>query len=177
MSLLQRLFRKKKQANITICGLDNAGKTTVTNYLMYGEQRTTIPTMGINVNTIKLPKLDLFIHDLGGQESFRALWANVNERSDALVYVVDSTDYKRFDETKEIFHTIIKTQIDDNIPVLVLLNKTDLPNRISRPDFITEFGLLNMESKIQWACFETSAKTGSGLIEAFTYFIHQLEDE
>ena len=177
MSLLQRLFRKKKQANITICGLDKAGKTSVINYLMYGEQRTTIPTMGINVNTIKLPKLDLFIHDLGGQESFRALWEKINERSDALVYIVDCTDFERFVETREIFHTIIETQIDDNIPVLVLLNKVDLPNRMSRSDFITHFGLPSIQAKIRWSCFETSAKTGLGLIEAFTYFINQLEDE
>ncbi|NHJ47088.1 MAG: GTP-binding protein [Asgard group archaeon] len=177
MSLLQRLFKKKKQANITICGLDKAGKTSVINYLMYGEPRSTIPTMGINLNTIKLPKLDILIHDLGGQENFRSLWANINERSDALIYIVDSTDYERFVETREIFHKIIETQIVDSIPVLVLLNKVDLPNRMSRTDFITHFGLTSIQAQIRWTCFETSAMTGFGLVEAFTYFIHQLEDE
>jgi len=175
--LLQRLFRKKKQANITICGLDKAGKTSVINYLLYGEPRSTIPTMGINVNTIKLPKLEILIHDLGGQESFRALWENINERSDALVYIVDSTDFERFVETREIFHTIIETQIDDSIPVLVLLNKIDLQDRMTRSDFITHFGLPSIQAKIHWSCFETSAKTGLGLVEAFSYFINQLEDE
>jgi len=66
MSLLQRLFKKKKQANITICGLEKAGKNSVLNYLIYGESKTTIPTIGINLDTNNLPKLDLVIHDLGG---------------------------------------------------------------------------------------------------------------
>lgn len=68
MAFFLRLFRKKKQANMTICGLDKAGKTSVVNYLMHGENRETIPTMGVNVNTVNLPKLDIHIYDLGGHE-------------------------------------------------------------------------------------------------------------
>ena len=177
MSLIQKLFKRKKQANITICGLDKAGKTSVLNYLIYGEPRTTIPTMGMNLNTINLPKLDLVIHDLGGQEAFRQLWPNINERSDALVYIVDSTDFERFDITKNIFHEIINTQIDDEIPVLVLLNKIDIPERMARAEFMYKFGLLDIQAKIRWSCYETSAKTGHGLVEAFTSFLHHLEDE
>ena len=176
MAFFLRLFRKKKQANMTICGLDKAGKTSVINYLMHGENRTTIPTMGVNVNTINLPKLDINIYDLGGQEGFRPLWADINERSQAIVYVVDSADYDRFQLTKEIFHDIVNAQIEDNIPVLVLLNKIDMVGRMSRADFIYHFGLLDLKN-ISWSCFETSAMTGEGLVEAFTNFIHQLEDE
>ncbi|MFW9924906.1 MAG: ADP-ribosylation factor family protein [Candidatus Thorarchaeota archaeon] len=177
MSLIQKLFQKKtKQVNMTIIGLDKAGKTTMINYLMYGEFRPTLPTMGINVNTIKLPKINLQISDLGGQESFRSLWSQVNEKSDAVVYIVDSSDFDRFDETKKIFHEIIETQITDNIPVLILLNKIDIPWRISRLDFIKEFELSKLSEKINWSCYETSSKTGEGLLEAFSYFIDLLED-
>ena len=176
MAFFQRLFRKKKQANMTICGLDKAGKTSVINYLLYGENKATIPTMGVNVNTINLPRLDISIFDLGGQEGFRSMWADINERSQAVVYIVDSTDKERFELTKSIFHDIINAQIEENIPVLILLNKIDLPNRMSRADFIYHFGLLDLEN-ITWSCYEISAMTGEGLIEAFTSFIHNLEDE
>ena len=178
MSLLQRLFGKKaKQVNMTICGLDNAGKTTLMNYLIYGEFKNTMPTMGMNVNTIKLPKVHLTIFDLGGQKGFRFLWSDINEKSDALVYIVDSTDLERFEETKEAFHNIVNTQITDKLPVLILLNKIDLPNRISLTEFIKQFELTSLTSKIQWQCYETSARTGEGLVEAFSYFIDMLEDE
>ncbi|TET30839.1 MAG: GTP-binding protein [Candidatus Heimdallarchaeota archaeon] len=176
MAFFQRLFRKKKQANMTICGLDKTGKTSVINYLLYGENKETIPTMGVNVNTINLPRLDISIFDLGGQEGFRPMWGDINERSQAVVYIVDSTDSERFELTKSIFHDIICAQIEENIPVLILLNKIDLPNRMSRADFIYQFGLLDLKN-IAWSCYEISAMTGEGLIEAFTSFIHNLEDK
>ncbi|MGC9777723.1 MAG: hypothetical protein HZR80_00610 [Candidatus Heimdallarchaeota archaeon] len=101
----------------------------------------------------------------------------MNERSDAIVYIIDSTDYKRFDESKDIFHQIVNSQIEGDIPVIVLLNKCDLPNRISRADFIYHFGLLELQEDVSWSCYEVSAVRGEGLVDAFTQFIHQLEDE
>ncbi|NHJ05996.1 MAG: GTP-binding protein [Candidatus Heimdallarchaeota archaeon] len=177
MSLIQKLFGKKaKQVNMTVCGLAAAGKTSLINYLIYGESKTTLPTLGMNVSTIKLPKVHLNIHDLGGQSGFRFLWSNVNERSDAVVYIVDSTDFETFDESKKAFHEIINTQINSEIPVLILLNKIDLTNRINLKDFIKEFELSRLDSRVTWHCYETSAKTGEGLVEAFSYFIDLLED-
>ena len=176
MAFLEKLLGKKKQAMITICGLDNTGKTSTIDYLIHGEHRQTIPTMGVNVNTISLPKLNLSIYDLGGQKNFRVLWPEINKRSNAIIYIIDSTDYKRFDESKDIFHQIVNSQIEGDIPVTVLLNKCDLPNRISRADFIYHFGLLELPEDVSWFCYETSAITGEGLVEAFTQFIHQLED-
>ena len=177
MSLIQRLFGKKtKQVNMTVCGLDKAGKTSLINYLIYGEFKPTIPTMGINLNTIKLPKVNLTIHDLGGQLSFRSLWQQVNEKTQAVVYVVDSTDYERFEETKEIFHKIIETQINASIPVLVLLNKIDIQGRMHLNQFVKNFDIAKIKD-IRWSVYETSARTGEGLVEAFTYFIDMLEEE
>ena len=178
VSILQKLFGKKtKEANMTVCGLANAGKTSVINYLMYGEARSTIPTMGLNVNNIEFPKLKLNIFDLGGQQGFRSFWTQINEKSDALVYIVDSVDRNNFEESREVFHTIVNTQINSNIPVLLLLNKADLEDSMSRTEFIDSFGLVDLSPKINWSVYKTSALTGKGLVEAFTYFIHVIEEE
>lgn len=175
MSFLLRLFQKKaKPVNLTICGLDKAGKTTFVNYLIHGEFRETIPTMGVNRKSISFPKLDLHIFDMGGQEDFRPLWSDINEKSNALIYVVDATDHLRFEETKEIFHDISSRQIDTEIPILILLNKTDLPDRMERIEFTRDFGLLNKEMSHTWAVFETSAKTGEGVVESITWFLETL---
>ena len=176
LSFLLKLFKSKtKHVVITICGLDKAGKTTIVKYIVAGEHKNTIPTLGVNREIVDLPRLQMDIFDLGGQEDFRGLWADINEKSDGLIYVVDSTDYVRFDESKGIFHNIIRTQINPNIPIMVLLNKTDLPERISRPDFMKEFGLFDLTNK--WSCFETSALTGEGLYEAFKWFIDCFQEE
>ncbi|NHJ83976.1 MAG: GTP-binding protein [Asgard group archaeon] len=177
MSFFLNLFRKKtKPVNLTICGLDKAGKTTFVNYLIHGEFKETTPTMGVNRKSISFPKLDLHIFDMGGQEDFRPLWSDMNEKSNALIYVVDSTDYLRFDETKSIFHNIIEHQIDKQIPVLILLNKIDLSDRMNHVDFTRDFGLLDTQNAFTWAVFETSAKTGVGIMESVTWFLKILED-
>lgn len=177
MSFLLKLFKPRtKHVNITICGLDKAGKTTIVRYLVAGEHKDTVPTLGVNREIIDLPKLQMDIFDLGGQEDFRALWADVNEKSDGLIYVVDSSDIIRLEESKDIFHNIINTQIDGRIPVMILLNKSDLINRITRPEFMKTFELFELE-KVSWACFETSALTGDGLYEAFKWFIDCFQED
>lgn len=173
MSFLLKLFKNKvKQVNLTICGLDNAGKTTLINYLIHGEFRNTIPTSGMNREKINLPKLQLDIYDLGGQEEFRPMWSDYNEQSDGIVYVIDSADHDRFEISKEIFYDIIDTQINQNIPVLILLHKCDLPNGLSIRAFVDKFGLSNPDLEIKWAVFETSAKTGKGLIDSFQWLVN-----
>ncbi|MBD3191238.1 MAG: GTP-binding protein [Candidatus Heimdallarchaeota archaeon] len=157
---------------MTICGLDNAGKTTIVNYLMTGEFTETEPTMGANRETLDLPKLQLGIIDLGGQEDFRGMWSEVNEKTNSFVYVVDSTDQQRLDETKEIFHNIVNTQLNENVPTLILLHKVDLENRITRADFVEHFELASL--KFKWRCFETSAKTGYGIYPSFKWLVNEL---
>lgn len=175
MSFILRLFQKKsKPVNLTICGLDKAGKTTFVNYLVHGEFRETTPTMGINRKSISFPKLDLHIFDMGGQEDFRPIWSDINEKSNALIYVVDSTDYLRFEETKTIFRDILERQIDTEIPVLILLNKTDLPDHMERIQFTRDFGLLDEGISHTWAVFDTSAKTGEGVVESISWFLQML---
>ncbi|MFW9922650.1 MAG: ADP-ribosylation factor family protein [Candidatus Thorarchaeota archaeon] len=172
MSILQRLFRNKvKNVNLTICGLDKAGKTTLINYLIHGEFRNTIPTNGLNREKINLPKLHIDIFDLGGQSEFRPIWSDYNENSDGLIYVVDIADRERLNESKEVFHNILNSQINPNIPVLVLLNKCDLPDKIALIDFIHEFKLNDPSLGINWAIFETSTKTGEGVLDSMGWIV------
>ncbi|NHJ84415.1 MAG: GTP-binding protein [Asgard group archaeon] len=175
MSFLARLFKNRvKNVTITICGLDAAGKTTLINYLMTGEFTNTEPTLGVNREILDLPKLHISIMDLGGQEDFRGIWSEVNERTDGLIYVVDSTDFIRQNETKSVFYNIINTQVHNEIPILLLLNKIDVDNRISRADFISEFSLADLN--LSWKCYETSAKTGEGIYSAFKWLVDALGD-
>ncbi|MHA1211287.1 MAG: ADP-ribosylation factor family protein [Candidatus Heimdallarchaeota archaeon] len=172
MSILQRLFRNKtKKVNLTICGLDKAGKTTIVNYLIHGEFKETIPTMGLNREKINLPKLQLDIFDLGGQTNFRPIWSDYNEESDGLIFVVDASDKERIEESSEIFHDILDHQINQNIPVMILLNKCDIHDRIELVQFIRSFGLSNPNLEIKWSIFETSAKSGLGVVDSFSWLV------
>jgi len=177
LSFLRNLFKRKlREVDITICGLANAGKTTIVKYLETGRFVETQPTMGINRGeTIQLEKLEFNIFDLGGQDDFRVLWPEVNEKSDGVVFVVDKSDFIKFEEAKETFQNIIEAQIQKEVVVLILLHKSDLENGMERSRFIKDFGLLELPYK--WACYETSAKTGENIFEAFKWFFDQLKEE
>ena len=172
MSFLVNLFRSRtKHADITICGLDDAGKTTLLRFLETGEFHETTPTMGINRETLHLPNLQINVFDMAGQADFRGMWHSVNEKSDGIVFVVDRSNAMRFEEAKYVFQSTINIQLDNDVIVLVLLNKSDVPDVIEKTEFIREFGLYDLPFK--WAIFETSARTGEGIFNAFKWFVDE----
>ena len=57
----------KKELEISIVGLQNAGKTTLVNTISNGKyEEDTIPTIGFNHRSIKKGKVSLKLWDLGG---------------------------------------------------------------------------------------------------------------
>lgn len=176
MSFLLNLFlNRTKNVVVTFCGLDKAGKTTMVDYLKTGRfNQNTHTTMGMNKEIIEIPGITFNVMDLGGQEDFRCIWHEVNERTDVLIYVVDSSDFTRFAETKEIFHRIVENQIKDDVVVITLLNKADIIPRINGgSEFITRFGLSKLHHT--WAIFETSSLTGQGIYEVFTWLSNRFK--
>ena len=64
-----------RELEMSIIGLQAAGKTTLTNTLATGEfDEDTIPTIGFNYRRVRKGKITLNVWDLGGQERFRDSW-------------------------------------------------------------------------------------------------------
>lgn len=62
--------------------------------------------------------------DIGGQTKLRPLWRHYYVNTDALIYVVDSSDLARIEEARdELFNVLRDPNMDDCRTVLVLLNK------------------------------------------------------
>ncbi|MEA2071927.1 MAG: Arf family protein [Asgard group archaeon] len=177
MGFLARLFgRMEKKANIVMCGLDNAGKTSILNYLKKGEIDSTIATMGINHEKFKLGRLNLSVMDLGGQFAFRQFWPTYVKQADILIFVIDAHDIKRLSLAKEIFFNTIQHSKNNDVPILILATKQDLPNTCSLAHLIKYFQLtsiLNKSIHIQ----KTSAKTGLGIVEAFQWIYDQVMEK
>jgi len=172
MGFLQNLFKSRtKHADITICGLDDAGKTTILRYLETGEFVDTTPTMGVNRETLHLPGLQINVFDLAGQEDFRNMWHSINEKSDGIVFVVDRANAMRFHEARDVFQSTLNAQLGNDLVLLVLLNKRDVPDVINKSEFITQFGF--QELPFKWGIFETSARTGEGIFNAFKWFVDE----
>jgi len=146
-----------RETSVLILGLDNAGKTATLYALQLGEPMPyTIPTIGFNVEGIKVGNLDIKMWDLGGQDRFRNLWPHYFEQSDAFAFVVDSCDRDRFEIAKTELHTLVSHKEMVGKPFLILANKQDLPGAASKEELAKVFQLESIKSS-EWYIVECSA--------------------
>ncbi|XP_062448005.1 ADP-ribosylation factor 5 isoform X1 [Rhea pennata] len=99
-AVLSRIFGKK-QMRILMVGLDAAGKTTILYKLKLGEIVTTIPTIGFNVETVEYKNICFTVWDVGGQDKIRPLWRHYFQNTQGLIFVVDSNDRERVQESAD----------------------------------------------------------------------------
>ncbi|XP_060049439.1 ADP-ribosylation factor-like protein 11 [Erinaceus europaeus] len=156
----------KAEAQVVMMGLDSAGKTTLL-YKMKGHQVVeTLPTVGFNVEPLEAPgHVSLTLWDIGGQTQLRASWKDHLEGTDALVYVLDSTDEARLPEAMAELMEVLDSPCMVGVPVLVLANKQEAPGALSLLEIRDRLGL----EQLQDCCWELracSALTGAGLPEA-----------
>ncbi|XP_070644202.1 ADP-ribosylation factor 5 isoform X1 [Bos indicus] len=108
-ALFSRIFGKK-QMRILMVGLDAAGKTTILYKLKLGEIVTTIPTIGFNVETVEYKNICFTVWDVGGQDKIRPLWRHYFQNTQGLIFVVDSNDRERVQESADELQKMVSTQ-------------------------------------------------------------------
>lgn len=81
---------------------------------------------GFNIKTVQSSGFNLTVWDIGGQRKIRPYWKHYFEDIDVLVYVIDSADPKRFDETGEELLELLEEEKLAGTPVLIFANKQDL---------------------------------------------------
>lgn len=94
-----------KEMELSVVGLQNAGKTTLINVLATGEfDSETIPTIGFNLRQIEKGRVQMKVWDLGGQPRFRDSWEKYCRGVDAIIYVVDAADFGNIDVARTQLH-------------------------------------------------------------------------
>ncbi|NXF57194.1 ARL14 protein, partial [Ciccaba nigrolineata] len=167
MGLHNTKHPKVKQANILMLGLDSAGKSTLLYKFRYNDVFLTIPTIGFNVDMIEIEKdFTLTFWDVGGQKKMRPVWCNFLENADGLLYVVDSSDKQRLEESKKEFELILKNEFLKSVPVVMLANKQDLPGALNAEEITRRFNMKKYCSDRNWYVQPCCAITGEGLSEA-----------
>ena len=151
-----------------LLGLDGAGKTSILYKVKLNENITTIPTIGFNVETVTPCKgISFTVWDVGGQYKIRQLWRYYYDNSEGLIYVVDSTDSIRIEESAEELHGILSNDSMRNVPVVIFANKQDMPNAMSCTQIVENLRLNGLPNKQKWFIQNTCAMTGEGLYEGF----------
>lgn len=83
--------------------------------------------LGFNIKTLEYKGWKLNCWDVGGQKSLRSYWRNYFERTDAVIWVVDSVDITRIEnDCVEELHSLVNEDCLHGITLLVLANKSDL---------------------------------------------------
>jgi len=177
--LFKRLF-SKKDMRILMVGLDAAGKTTILYKLKLGEIVTTIPTIGFNVETVEYKNISFTVWDVGGQDKIRPLWRHYYQNTQGIIFVVDSNDRDRIDDSKDYEHSakeelnrmLAEDELRDAV-LLVFANKQDLPNAMKVQEVTERLGLNKLRNRT-WYIQGCSAPTGDGLYEGLDWLSNTL---
>ena len=116
----------KKELRALMLGLDAAGKTTILYKLKLGEVVSSVPTIGFNVETVEFEKVKFTVWDVGGQDKIRQLWKHYYQNTQALIYVVDSSDKERVEIAREELQKMLSEDELKDAVLLVLANKQDM---------------------------------------------------
>ncbi|MFX1511631.1 MAG: ADP-ribosylation factor-like protein [Promethearchaeota archaeon] len=176
------------QVPVAVVGLDQAGKTTLINYMRTMQCLPNLPTYGYNVTPLRYSKLRIKAFDLGGQAAFRVFWKGFIAQSKAVIFVVDASNPSRMPEVIQELSAVLR-QLEQEvprregggseIPLILLANKYD---RHKEPGYLKK-DELRVHLKIEtysagpWRIQETSAKSGYGISEAFRWLNEKLTGE
>ena len=176
---------------ILILGLDNAGKTTILRKFCGEPTDGVEPTLGFNIKTIEHRGYRLNVWDVGGQRTIRAYWRNYFERTDGVIWVVDSTDGNRMGDCKKELWSLLGQERLAGATVLVLANKQDVGGSAGEgeirealglgPDEVREEGgrggeceAVGMGPNRHWSIYGCSALTGEGLKDAMDWLVEDI---
>ncbi|GLJ24458.1 hypothetical protein SUGI_0467050 [Cryptomeria japonica] len=140
-NILANLGLWRKEAKILFLGLDNAGKTTLLRVLKDERLVQHEPTRHPTSEDLMIGRVRFKAFDLGGHQISRKLWRDYYTQVDGIVYLVDSADENRFPESRKELDAIIMDESIQNVPILILGNKIDLPKAVSKEKFKYELGL------------------------------------
>ncbi|EEQ35790.1 ADP-ribosylation factor [Microsporum canis CBS 113480] len=175
-------------------GLQNAGKSSLlrvlaggeftVEYVLGGEYRvffylgltrnleknSSIPTIGFNTKRVQKGHVTLKCWDLGGQPRFRPMWERYCRGVNAIVYIVDAADKQSLAASTDELHDLVSKPTLEGIPLLVLGNKSDLPDVLSVDELIDAMELKSI-TKREVSCYGISAKEETNLDAVLRWLI------
>ncbi|MHA2391953.1 MAG: Rab family GTPase [Promethearchaeota archaeon] len=162
---------------ITDIGDAAVGKTSlIKKYTKGSFEKDYIKTIGAQFSKydeeIEGDNCKLFFWDIAGQREFDFMRPTFYKGSKAAIIVFSHTDDNSFENIPE-WHEDIKSHVGD-VPIVLFGNKTDL---IDESNLDNEKVQEIIKSRNFLGYYKTSAKTGSGVYEAFQAIIKNLYDK
>lgn len=178
LTILRKAKARERDVRILVLGLDNAGKTTVVRRLRGADTSSVAPTLGFDITTMAHAGCNLNFWDVGGQQTIRAYWRNYFERTDAVVWVVDSADRARLRACRLELEALMKEEKLAGATLLVLANKQDLPGALDCDAIADALGLHSEIGKNRhWrvaACAATTEDQSESLRTSIDWLVEDI---
>ncbi|MEQ2168309.1 ADP-ribosylation factor-like protein 13B [Goodea atripinnis] len=194
------LILSRRKVTLVMVGLDNAGKTAAVRGIQGGRYPSHLlsctkevasilcfilvlllenpqdvaPTVGFSKVDLKQGKFEVTIFDLGGGKRIRDIWKNYFSESYGVVFVVDSSDVQRIQETRETMAQVLQHPRIAGKPIanidlacflfqlydfallspyaLRLANKQDLEGALAEADIIENLSLEKLVNENKCLC-------------------------
>nr|MDO8114432.1 Rab family GTPase [Candidatus Sigynarchaeota archaeon] len=160
---------------LVILGDPGTGKTSLVEYYTHRSFKDFyMPTIGANFS-IKEVDLDnknrakVYIWDIAGQSKFATIRKMFYEKAVAAIFVFDVTNRKTL-ASIEAWKKDLLDSLGEEFPCALVANKIDLPRDVSPEESFEKASDLGM------SYYETSAKTGQGVDDAFMNLLILLLD-
>jgi len=140
-NILNYLGLYNKRARILFLGLDNAGKTTLMHMLRDDKLIIHEPTRHPQNEELQINQVRFFAYDLGGHAAARRLWEQYYQDVDGIVFMVDATDIRRFQEARNELSKLLTSEPLQKIPFLILGNKIDAREAVSEMQIKEALGI------------------------------------
>ncbi|XP_051559563.1 ADP-ribosylation factor-like protein 13B isoform X4 [Myxocyprinus asiaticus] len=149
---LKRWREPARKVTLVMVGLDNAGKTATVRGIQGESPSDVAPTVGFSKVDLKQGKFQVTIFDLGGGKRIRGIWNNYYSESYGVVFVVDSSDVQRIQETRDTMAEVLRHPRIAGKPVLVLANKQDQDGALAEADIIESLSLEKLVNENKCLC-------------------------
>lgn len=144
-----------------VVGLDASGKTTMLYKMKLGgsftdallgesfgplipphaEIVTSIPTIGMNIESLEYKNIHFSSVDIGGRGMIRPLLRHYYQGTKGIIFTVDSNDRERIEEAASELARLKTEETLNEAALLVFANKQDLPNAMSVAEMTDKLGL------------------------------------
>ncbi|XP_004289781.1 PREDICTED: ADP-ribosylation factor-like protein 8B-A-like isoform 1 [Fragaria vesca subsp. vesca] len=153
----------KQEMELSLIGLQNAGKTSLVNVIATGGySEDMIPTVGFNMRKVTKGSVTIKLWDLGGQPRFRSMWERYCRAVSSIVYVVDAADHDNLPVSRRELHDLLSKPSLSGIPLLVLGNKIDKKEALSKEDLTEQMELKAITDR-EVCCFMISCKNSTNI--------------
>ncbi|KAI4257053.1 MAG: hypothetical protein LQ352_001818 [Teloschistes flavicans] len=203
LSILRKARFKDKELRVLMLGLDNAGKTTIVKRLLNEDVNSVSPTLGFIIRTmdyegwvfsqVMIYYINSFI-DAGTSSTFKTLrtyWRNYFEKTDALIWVVDSADRDRawhcrqelagllLEEVRLMLNpgraSLMIIQRLMGASLLVFANKSDIEGSMSVEEIRKSLALDAIKTH-NWTIKQCSATEGLNVQEGIQWVVQDAKE-